>query len=222
MLYEDDIKIASFLIKGLREEGYFVEHLVDGYKVIERVINEIFDVAIVDLMVPGMDGRTLIRSLREQKRNIPILVLSAKREVDDRVEALRLGADDFLTKPFSFTELLARLQALVRRSEGFSQSAELKVGYLRLDIFSRRVWRGETLLDLQPKEFDLLRYLMENAGRAVSKTALIEHVWNFNFDPRTNIVESRICKLREKIEVDQPYPLIHTIRGVGYVLREKA
>lgn len=169
-----------------------------------------------------MDGLSLVKLIREKKSLIPILVLSAKRDVTDRVNGLKLGADDFLTKPFSFSELLARLEALTRRSENFNQTLELKLGKLRLDIGSRRVWIDEQLIDLQQKEFDLLRYLMENAGRVVTKVALIENVWNFNFAPHTNIVETRICKLRDKLEAVEGDFSIQTIRGVGYVLRQNS
>ena len=220
LLFEDDKKIASFLNKGLKQEGYSVEHIIDGHTAIERALVKSFDVAIVDLMMPGMDGLMLIRSLRERGCALPLLVLSAKREVSDRVEGLQQGADDFLTKPFSFSELVARLKALVRRAENSAPMTELKVGGLKLDVLSRRVWREDELIELQPKEFDLLRYFMENAGRVITKTSLIEHVWNFNFDPKTNIVESRVCKLREKIDRNKGKTLLQTIRGVGYVFRE--
>ena len=218
LLLEDDSKIASFIVKGLREEGHFVEHTDDGLIAYQRALSGAFDVVVVDLLVPGdVDGLTLIKMLRSKNSTIPVLILSAKRHVDDRVEGIDSGADDFLTKPFSFSELLARLHALVRRAKGFSAPSELVAQNLRLNVRTRKVWISDVLIELQPKEFDLLKYLLENANTIVTKTALIEHVWNFNFDPRTNIVEARICHLREKIERDGN-TLIQTVRGVGYVI----
>ena len=218
ILFEDDVKIASFIVKGLREECHFVEQTDDWLQAYNQALSGVFDAMIVDLLVPGdVDGLSLIKMLRSKNCSVPVLILSAKRHVDDRVEGLYSGADDFLTKPFSFSELLARLQALIRRAKGSPPPTELVAKNVRMNVITRKVWVGDELVELQTKEFDLLKYLMENPNLVVSKTALIEHVWNFNFDPHTNIVEARICHLRDKIERNG-HTLIQTVRGVGYVL----
>lgn len=182
--------------------------------------SEPYDTAVVDIMLPKMDGLALTEALRKQNVRIPILFLSAKRTVDDRVLGLQRGGDDYLTKPFAFSELLARVQALIRRTSGSSEPTTFTVGDLSLNLVTRTVMRGDAKIELQPREFSLLEYLMRNAGRVVSKTMIMEHVWDYSFDPMTNVVEARICRLRDKI--DKPYPkkLLHTVRGVGYVLRE--
>jgi len=171
-------------------------------------------------MLPKLDGLTLIEELRRQKKNTPVLILSAKRSVDDRIRGLQQGGDDYLTKPFAFAELLARLQALIRRATGKTEPSTLEMGDLFMDLLSREVGRAGHKIDLQPLEFSLLEYLMRNAGKVVSKTMIMEHVWDFNFDPHTNVVEVRICKLRDKIDKGFASRLIHTVYGVGYVLRE--
>ena len=181
---------------------------------------ESYDAAIVDIMLPKMDGLTLIETLRQQKINTPVIILSAKRAVDDRVKGLQRGGDDYLTKPFAFAELLARVQGLIRRSSGVSEPTSLTVCELSMDFLTREVAREGKEIDLQPREFALLEYLMRNQGKVVSKTMIMEHVWNYNFDPQTNVVEARICRLRDKVDKDFGKKLIHTIRGVGYVLRE--
>jgi len=170
-------------------------------------------------MLPGMDGLTLIQRLRQENVHIPVLILSARRSVDDRVKGLQTGGDDYLVKPFAFSELLARLQALVRRAKGGSEATFLQVGDLTLDALKREVWRAGKRIDVQPREFALLEYLMRNAERAVSKTMIMEHVWGYNFDPQTNVVEARISRLRDKIDKGFPAPLIQTIRGVGYAIK---
>jgi two-component system, OmpR family, response regulator len=220
LLIEDDRKIARFVKTGLREAGFFVDHAVDGEDGLHYLVTETYEAAIVDLMLPGLDGLTIIREIRSQGVTTPILILSAKRSVDERVEGLLTGGDDYLTKPFAFTELLARVQALVRRSTMAVPQPELMVGDLRLNIHTREVFRGETAIRLQPLEFSLLAYLMRNAGRIVSKTMIMENVWDYNFNPGTNVVESKICYLREKLDRQAAVKLIHTIRGVGYVLKE--
>lgn len=220
LLIEDDQSLADFIIKGLKQSGYSVEHAADGLRGLDIALTETFDAAIVDLMLPKLDGFSLIEELRRKKVNTPIIILSAKQSVDDRVKGLQSGSDDYLTKPFSFSELLARLQALIRRASGVGETTRLEVGKLRLDLLTREVFLGEDEILLQPREFSLLEYLMRNAGRVVSKTMIMEHVWDYNFDPQTNVVEARVCKLRNKIDREHDANFIHTIRGVGYVLKE--
>ena len=183
-------------------------------------LSQPYDVAIIDLMLPKLDGLTLIEKLRSQDIKTPVLILSAKRSVDDRVKGLQTGSDDYLTKPFAFSELLARVQALLRRAGGISGSTRLTVGDLTMDLISRRVVRAGVDIELQPREFALLEYLMRNAGKIVSKTMIMEHVWDHNFDPQTNVVETRMCRLRDKI--DRPFgkTMVQTIRGVGYAIKE--
>jgi two-component system OmpR family response regulator len=220
LLVEDDLKIASFILKGLEEEGYAIDHAVDGEDGLHLALNEPYDATIIDIMLPKLDGLTLIQELRRQGINTPVIILSAKRSVDDRIKGLRTGGDDYLTKPFAFSELVARLQALIRRASGTSEPTSLTVGDLSINLLTREVIRGARRIDLQPREFSLLEYLMRNAGRVVSKTMIMEHVWDYNFDPRTNVVEARICRLREKIDKGFGVKVIQTIRGAGYVLKE--
>ena len=219
LLIEDDSKIASFIVKGFKAAGFVVDHAVDGERGLDLGLSEPYEVIIVDLMLPRRDGLSVIAHLREQKIDTPVLILSAKDTVDDRVKGLQTGSDDYLPKPFAFAELLARVQALMRRSKGTMEPTSLKVGDLSLDLISRDVTRDGQHIDLQPLEYSLLAYLMRNAGRVVSKTMIMEHVWQYNFDPQTNVVEARICRLRDKIDKDFKTKLIHTVRGVGYVLR---
>ena len=220
LLVEDDQKIASFIIKGLKAEGFAVDHAADGEDGLHLALTEPYDAAIIDIMLPGVDGLKLIENLRREKLNTPVIILSAKGEVDDRVKGLQTGADDYLTKPFAFSELLARLQALIRRSSDVSEPTKLAVADISMNLISREVVRAGKKIDLQPLEFSLLEYLLRNAGRVVSKTMIMEHVWDYYFDPQTNVVESRIYKLREKIDKGFSTKLIHTVRGVGYVLKE--
>jgi two-component system OmpR family response regulator len=220
LLVEDDRKIASFVIKGLKEAGFAVDHAIDGEDGLHQALIAPYDAAIIDIMLPKLDGLQLIEELRRRKMNTPVLILSAKRSVDDRVKGLQKGGDDYLTKPFAFTELLARVQALIRRTHGSGDPTSLMVRDLSMDLLSRKVLRSGKQLDLQPREFSLLEYLMRNAGQVVSKTMIMEHVWDYHFDPETNVVEARICRLRDKIDKGFDKKLIHTIRGVGYVLRE--
>ncbi len=220
LLVEDDKKIASFIVKGLKQEGFMVDHAIDGEDGLHLGINKQYDVAVVDIMLPKLDGLTLIEKMRSKKVSTPVLILSAKRTVDDRVKGLQSGGDDYLTKPFAFSELVARIYALIRRASGAAEPTRLEMSDLTMDLLTREVNRKGKRIDLQPREFALLEYLMRSAGRPVSKTMIMEHVWDYNFDPETNVVEARICKLREKIEGDFDKKLIHTIKGVGYVLRE--
>ncbi len=220
LLVEDDQKIASFIIKGLKAEGFAVDHAADGEDGLHLALTEPYDAAIIDIMLPGVDGLKLIENLRREKLNTPVIILSAKGEVDDRVKGLQTGADDYLAKPFAFSELLARLQALIRRSSDVSEPTKLAVADISMNLISREVVRAGKKIELQPLEFSLLEYLLRNAGRVVSKTMIMEHVWDYYFDPQTNVVESRIYKLREKIDKGFSTKLIHTVRGVGYVLKE--
>lgn len=220
LLVEDDVKIASFIIKGLRSAGYAVDHAPDGEAGLDLALSEPYDGVVIDIMLPKRDGLSLIRHLREQKVNTPALILSAKGSVDDRVKGLETGADDYLTKPFAFSELLARVQALIRRAGGISDPTRLAVADLSVNLLTREVIRDGKHIVLQPLEFSLLEYLMRHAGRIVSKTMIMEHVWDYHFDPQTNVVEARICRLRDKIDRGFEKKLIHTVRGVGYVLKE--
>ena len=220
LLVEDDIKIAEFVVNGLKEAGFAVDHAANGEDGLHLALTEPYDVAVVDLMLPKLDGLTLIEEVRKKNINTPVLILSARKSVDDRVTGLKAGSDDYLVKPFAFSELLARVQALIRRSTRVTAPSQLKVADLTLDLHSRKVFRGETEIFLQPLEFSLLEYLMRNRGQVVSKTMIMEHVWDYNFNPQTNVVEARICYLRDKIDKDFDTKLIHTVRGVGYVLKD--
>ena len=218
LLVEDDLKIASFIVKGLKAAGYAVDHAADGEEGLHLLLSQSYDTAIVDIMLPKLDGLSLIAKMRAAKIRTPVIILSAKGAVDDRVRGLQTGGDDYLTKPFAFSELLARVQALIRRASGVSDPTRLTEGDLSVNLITREVTRGGKKIWLQPLEFSLLEYLMRNAGRIVSKTMILEHVWDYNFDPQTNVVEARISRLRDKIDKDFDEKLIHTIRGVGYVL----
>jgi len=220
LLVEDDQVISAFIVKGFKEAGFVVDHASDGEEGLDMAVTGDYDVAIVDLMLPKLDGLSLIAQARQEKPNIPVLILSARRSVDDRVKGLETGSDDYLTKPFSFSELLARVNALMRRATGAPSPTKFIFSDLSLDLLSRDVMRAGKKIELQPKEFSLLEYLMRHAGRVVTKTMIMEHVWDLNFDPQTNIVEVRISKLRDKIDRDYDKKLLHTIRGVGYVLKE--
>ena len=221
LLVEDDIKIAAFVSKGLKEAGYVVDHYINGNDGLSAAKLESYDAGVIDIMLPGIDGLTLIEDLRSSNINLPVIILSARRSVDDRVKGFNTGGDDYLTKPFAFSELLARLQALIRRANHIVEPNNLNVHDLTIDIRSRKVSRADRKINLQPREFSLLEYLMRNENRIVSKSMIMEHVWDYNFDPHTNVVEARVCKLRDKIDKDFDTPLIHTIRGVGYVLKHE-
>lgn len=222
LLIEDDIKIASFIVKGLKAAGYAVDHAADGEEGLHLVLTEPYDTAIIDIMLPKLDGLALIERMRAAKVTTPVIILSAKSSVDDRVRGLQTGGDDYLTKPFAFSELLARVQALIRRAGGLSEPTRLSVGDLSMDLLTREVTRRGRRIELQPLEFSLLEYLMRNTGRVVSKTMIMEHVWDYNFDPQTNVVEARISRLRDKIDRGFEKKLIQTVRGMGYVLRKDA
>jgi two-component system OmpR family response regulator len=219
LVVEDDPTIASFVAKGLEEAGYAVDVAEEGNRGLQLAANEPYDAAVLDLMLPGRDGLSLLEELRRRRVNLPVLILSARHSVDDRVKGLQAGGDDYLTKPFAFSELLARVQALIRRAQGTTEPTRLAVADLTLDLVTRKVERGGRALDLRPREFALLEYLMRNAGRVVSKTMIMEHVWNYSFDPRTNVVDVLVFRLRERVDKDFEPKLIHTVRGVGYVLK---
>jgi DNA-binding response OmpR family regulator len=219
LLVEDDATIAEFVARGMREAGFAVDHAADGEAGLNAALQHPYDVAIVDVMLPKRDGLSLIEELRRRGIVTPVLILSARREIDDRVRGLQTGGDDYLTKPFAFAELLARVQALVRRATRAPEPTTLTVDDLALDLLSRRVTRAGKVLDLRPREFALLEYLMRNVGRVVSKTMILSHVWEYNFDPQTNIVDVLVSRLREKIDRPFEKKLLHTVRGVGYVLR---
>ncbi len=220
LLIEDDQKIASFIIKGFKAEGFAVDHAEEGVRGLDLGLTEPYDVIIIDVMLPKLDGLSVIENLRKQKISTPILILSAKDSVDDRVKGLQLGSDDYLSKPFAFAELLARVQALMRRGIRQTETTTLEVADLTLNLINREVFRGKCKIDLQPLEYSLLAYLMRNHEKVVSKTMIMENVWDYHFDPQTNVVEARICRLRDKIDKGFDTKLIHTVRGVGYVLRK--
>ena len=219
LVVEDDLKIADFIRVGLRQAGFAVDHAGDGEEGLNLALAESYDTVVVDLMLPKLDGFSLIERLRGRKNNTPVLILSAMRTVDDRVKGLQTGGDDYLTKPFAFTELLARVQALIRRATGTVEPITLTVKDLSLNLLTREVVRAGERISLQPREFALLEYLMRNAGRAVSKTMILESVWDYHFDPQTNVVDVLVSRLRSKIDRDHSEKRIHTLRGVGYVLK---
>lgn len=219
LLVEDDLKIVAFVTKGLMEAGFVVAHAADGKMGLHMALDASFDVAVVDIMLPGLDGLALIEELRRRRILTPVIILSARRTVDERVQGLQAGGDDYLTKPFAFSELLARVHALIRRAHNTPEPNGITIDDLHIDLLAHTVTRAERRIDLQPREYRLLEYLARNAGRVVSKTMLMEHVWEYNFDPQTNVVESRICRLRDKVDKGFDVALIRTVRGMGYVLR---
>ena len=218
LVVEDDTTIADFVARGLREAGFAVDHAADGDAALDYTREQTYDVAIVDVMLPKRDGLAVIDEMRRRGSATPVLILSARRSVDDRVKGLQAGGDDYLTKPFAFAELLARVQALLRRATRAPEPTTLTVEDLVLDLLSRRVTRGGKSIDLRPREFALLEYLMRNARHVVSKTMILSHVWEYSFDPQTNIVDVLVSRLREKIDRPFETKLLHTVRGVGYVL----
>ncbi len=220
LIVEDDVKIASFIEKGLEQAGYAVDHVSDGESGLEMVTLYPYDAAVVDIMLPKLDGLSLIEEMRRQDIETPVIILSAKRSVDDRIKGLKAGGDDYLTKPFSFSELLVRVQALLRRASKTSSPPRFTAGDLRMDLLARQVFRGEKEIELQPREFSLLEYLLRNKGNALSKTMIMEHVWDYHFDPQTNVVDVLVSRLRSKIDRDFDTKLLHTLRGVGYVLKD--
>ena len=220
LLVEDDDTIAEFVARGLREAGFAVDRMADGDAGLAAALDASYDVAVVDVMLPRRDGLAVIDEMRRRSVTTPVLILSARRSVDDRVRGLQAGGDDYLTKPFAFAELLARVQALVRRASRTPEPTTLTLDDLVLDLLSRRVSRQGVAIDLRPREFALLEYLLRNSGKVVSKTMILSHVWEYSFDPQTNIVDVLVSRLREKIDRRFDKKLLHTVRGVGYVLRD--
>jgi two-component system OmpR family response regulator len=219
LVVEDDKKIASFVVKGLQQSGFAADHVLNAEDALEMANLYPYDVAIIDIMLPGMDGVSLIEVLRKQGINMPVVILSAKRTVDDRIKGLKAGGDDYITKPFSFSELLVRIHALLRRVSMSQSPVKLTVGDLSMDLLTREVVRAGKKIELQPREFSLLEYFIRNRGNVLSKTVIMEHVWDYHFDPQTNIVDVLVSRLRSKIDRGFDEKLIHTIRGVGYVLK---
>ncbi len=224
LLVEDDKNAATYLVKGLTESGYQVDHAVDGNEGLHQALNNAYDVLIIDRMLPSRDGLSIIRSLRDNDVNTPALILSALGEVDDKIEGLSAGGDDYLAKPYSFAELLARLKAIMRRgvesNTGNDAATKLIVANLTLDLVTRNVYRSDQLIRLQPKELQLLEFLMRYTHQVVTRKMLLEQVWGFHFDPETNIIDTQISRLRSKIDKGFEPPLLHTIRGKGYQLND--
>ncbi len=219
LIVEDDVIIAGFVERGLREAGFAVDCARDGDEGLDLALKTSYDVAVVDVMLPRRDGLAVIDELRRRRVTLPVLILSAKRSIDDRVRGLQAGGDDYLTKPFAFAELLARVQALIRRSTGASEPTRLSFADLSLDLVTRRVERGGAAIDLRPREFALLEYVMRHPGQVLSKTMILSHIWGYQFDPGTNVVDVLVSRLREKVDRGFDPKLIHTVRGVGYVLK---
>lgn len=219
LIVEDDVTILGFVERGLREAGFVVETAGDGERGLELALSTSFDVAVVDMMLPRRDGLSLIEELRRRRVTLPVLILSARRSVDDRVRGLQAGGDDYLTKPFAFAELLARVQALIRRSTGASEPTRLTFEDMSLDLVTRRVERQGTALELRPREFALLEHLMRHPNQVLSKTSILSHVWGYHFDPGTNVIDVLVSRLREKVDRAYDTKLIHTVRGAGYVLK---
>ena len=222
LIVEDDREIAHFVQRGLKEVGHGADVAFDGDTGLELAISSGFDVVIIDRMLPGRDGLSVIQAIRSAGIRVPVLILSALGEVDDRVKGLKAGGDDYLTKPFALTELLARIEALGRRASPDEPATRYSVGDLVLDRLTHKVARAGDLIALQPREFRLLEYLMRNAGQVVTRTMLLENVWDYHFDPQTNVIDVHISRLRGKIDKGFDRPLLHTVRGAGYMIRDGA
>ncbi|HWK43579.1 MAG TPA: response regulator transcription factor [Stellaceae bacterium] len=222
LVIEDDREAAAYLMKGLRESGHTVDHAADGTQGLFLATSERFDAMIIDRMLPGLDGLAIVSTLRSNDDRTPVLILSALDAVDDRVRGLRAGGDDYLPKPYAFSELLARLEALARRGGGGKTETTLRVGGLEMDLLARGVRRDGVEIDLLPREFRLLEYLMRNAGHVVTRTMLLEQVWDYHFDPQTNVIDVHVSRLRQKIDKGFAQPMLHTIRGAGYCLKPAA
>jgi len=220
LLVEDDLIIASFIIKGLKEAGFSVDHSANGKEGLHMALMESYDIAIIDIMLPELDGLALIQEMRRHKKITPVIILSAKRSVDDRIKGLELGGDDYLTKPFAFGELLARIHSLMRRTQVSDKLTSFTFGDLHMNLLKREVSRGGRVIDLQPREFNLLEYLMRNKDRIISKTMILDHLYDYQFVPQTNVVDVLVCRLRNKVDRDFPEKIIHTVRGVGYALKK--
>jgi len=217
LVVEDDDKIASFIVRGLKQAGYAVDHAPDGEAGLEMAQCTNYDAAVVDIMLPKLDGLSLVKRLRAARSAVPVLILSARTSVDDRVRGLQSGGDDYMTKPFAFSELVARIQALIRRASQAPEATRLCAGDVELDLVSREVTRAGERVELQPREFSLLAFFLRHAGRPVSKTMILEHVWDYSFDPQTNVVDVVVSRLRSKI--DPEHTRIETVRRVGYIFR---
>ncbi len=222
LVVEDDREAAAYLTRGLKESGHIVDHAPDGEDGLHLAMAGNYDVAVVDRMMPRLDGLSMVRKMRDEGNKTPVLFLSALGEVDDRVKGLRAGGDDYLAKPYAFVELLARIDALVRRNGSDAVTTKLAIGNLELDLLSRTATRSGQRIDLQPREFLLLEYLMRHAGQVVTRTMLLENVWEYHFDPQTNVIDVHISRLRAKIDKGFEEPLLHTVRGAGYSLRALA
>lgn len=220
LLIEDDSSVADFIVKGLIHSGYGVEHSSDGHQGLALANSGSFDAMVIDRMLPGIDGLTIIQKLRAAGNNTPVLILSALGEVDDRVEGLQAGGDDYLVKPFALAELLARIEAILRRQQDSTTLTKLKVADLEMDLLTHKVVRSGTSFNLQPREYKLLEYLMKHAGQVVTRTMLLEHVWEYHFDPQTNVIDVHISRLRQKIDKGYDAQLLSTVRGVGYMLQD--
>ena len=219
LLIEDDVKIASFLEKGLKEAGFSVDPCGDGNSGLDQALHVTYDAAVVDLMLPGLDGLSVIEAMRRADIQTPVLILSAKQSVDDRILGLQKGGDDYMVKPFSFSELLARVQALIRRDKKNQKPMALQVGDLEMDLLGHQVFREGEKIELPAKEYALLEYMMRNSGIVLSKTAILERVYDYAFDPQTNVVDVLVCRLRNKVDKDYDKKMIQTVRGMGYVLK---
>jgi len=220
LLIEDDDQLSTYLHKALREVGMVVDRCADGRDGLFTAAGADYDVLIIDRMLPQLDGLSILRTLRASGNHTPVLILSALGEVDDRVEGLRAGGDDYLAKPFAFAELQARLEALLRRHSGEAPQTRLQVADLQMDLLARTVTRADKAIVLQPREFRLLEYLMRHAGQVVTRTMLLENVWDYHFDPQTNVIDVHVSRLRAKIDRGLGPPLLHTVRGAGYILRD--
>jgi two-component system OmpR family response regulator len=219
LVVEDDDKIASFLAKGLKQSGFSVDTASDGEDALSLCRSVNYDSVVLDIMLPKLDGLSVLRTIRREKKLLPVLLLSAKASVDNRVSGLQAGADDYLTKPFAFSELLARLQALIRRATHVAEPTTLAVGELSMNLLTREVFRAGQKIDLQSREFALLELLLRHPGRPITKTMILEHIWDYSFDPQTNVVDVLAHRLRSKLEKGFPSKIVHTIRGVGYVIK---
>lgn len=220
LLIEDDNSVAEYIEKGLKESGYTVDHAADGKAGLVQASASEYDAMIVDRMLPHVDGLTIVQTLRASDNNTPVLILSALGEVDDRVKGLKAGGDDYLTKPFAFAELLARIEVMLRRKESGGQQTRLKVADLEMDLLAHKVSRGGQIINLQPREYKLLEYMMRHAGQVVTRTMLLENVWDYHFDPQTNVIDVHISRLRQKIDKDFDRQLLSTVRGAGYMLND--
>jgi two-component system OmpR family response regulator len=219
LVVEDDCKIAGFVVNGLKQSGFSVDRASDGDQALSHFRTVAYDAAVLDVMLPKLDGLSLLRRLRDEKNLVPVLILSAKASVENRVAGLQAGGDDYLTKPFAFSELLARVQALIRRAGHVAEPTKLSAGDVTMDLLNREVTRSGRRIELQSREFALLELMLRNPGRPITKTMILEHIWDYNFDPQTNVVDVLVHRLRAKVDKDFPVKLIQTIRGVGYVLK---